>query len=71
MQDIIDPGFAAQKLAACTLAALRLQVLQLIPNDSRAADEQIMTTWNGERGSECNRSEHGGCFRETRQIVAS
>ena len=50
MQDILDPGFAAQKLAACTLAALRMQVLlQLNPKDSREADERIMATWNGVR----------------------
>ena len=48
MQDILDPRFAAQKLAACTLAALRMQVLQPTA-DSRVADEQLMATWNGAR----------------------
>lgn len=49
MQDILDPGFAAKKLAACTLAALRIQAsgaFQLGPDDNRIADEQIVDTWN-------------------------
>lgn len=50
MQDILDPGFAAQKLAACTLAALRIQAteapqLTLTPEHERLTDEQIVATW--------------------------
>ena len=49
MQDILDPGFAAKKLAACTLAALRIQAsgaFQPGPDDNRISDEQIAVTWN-------------------------
>ena len=47
MQDILDPGFAAKKLAACTLAALRIQAaFQPGPDDNRISDEQIVVTWN-------------------------
>ena len=52
MQDILDPGFAAKKLTACTLAALRIQAsgaFQPGPDDNRISDEQIVVTWNNVR----------------------
>ena len=42
--DILDTSFAAQKLAACTLAALRLQ------QKNRAMDEQLVSAWNEMQG---------------------
>ena len=49
MRDILDPRFAAQKLAASTLEALRIQALidfQLTPEGNSQVDKQIVDRWN-------------------------
>ena len=49
MRDILDPRFAAQKLAASTLEALRMQALidfQLTPEGNSQVDKQIVDRWN-------------------------